>query len=327
MDVRAGRPHLVVDLVGVRARQILCPGSDGQVLAGRSRALYLLSSSGELTWLAPRDVPMHRRTVRLAAFDPLRSTDTTYRVTDGGRLIAPSIELDLHSGPEWRPPRFTRERRPPADVQWHRQLAAALLRGLPEPRGYGALLPWILGPCAAAQPEAAQVRDRFPALALASVLHIADACRDGDLGGVLAHSIPLVGWGEGLTPSGDDFLGGLLFGFASLGWEADDPAATPPARLSSFVDWSKPRTNVISHALLRDHAAGEGPEVLERFAVGLLERWPLPAIRQAARELILLGHTTGWSLLAGAWMALALVPSRGTSSRAHTSLDPVSSMC
>jgi hypothetical protein len=114
--------------------------------------------------------------------------------------------------------------------------------------------------------------------------------------------------GEGLTPSGDDYIGGVLFGLAML-QEAGAPLAwCSPEILASFITASKARTNRISAALLGDHAAGHGSEALHRFAFAFLSGRSVQAAAMAANDLIRMGHSTGWDLLTGAWTAMALVP-------------------
>lgn len=309
----AGWSRSAVEIIGSKARQVLAPGSRGHVLAGRSHVVYLRSADGELVWLAPGDVPMHRRGIRLAAGLPHGSTGSTYRVTDDGSLVGLAMEIDLRSVPIWDPqPPGARAKLMPADDDWHHRLASAILRDLPEPRGFGVMLPGILGPSQIA--HAYRMATRFDGIlsdqALRAVIGIAGACRDHDLPRILVQAGDLVGLGDGLTPCGDDFLGGLLFGLVALRRGPGGHSWCSSGNLSLFVEWSKPRTNEISYSLLRDHAEGHGLDTLERFALGLLERWSGREIWAAASALIGLGHSTGWSLMAGVWTALALAPSR-----------------
>ncbi|OFW66933.1 MAG: hypothetical protein A2Z12_01195 [Actinobacteria bacterium RBG_16_68_21] len=117
-----------------------------------------------------------------------------------------------------------------------------------------------------------------------------------------------MGLGEGLTPSGDDYVGGVLFGLAML-QEAGTPLTWCSSEvLTSFIQASQARTNRISAALLGDHATGHAAETLHRFAVAFLMGLPGQAAYRAADDLIQMGHSTGWDLLTGAWTAMALVP-------------------
>jgi hypothetical protein len=95
----------------------------------------------------------------------------------------------------------------------------------------------------------------------------------------------LIGLGPGLTPSGDDYLGGMLVALRLTGraMQAD-----------GLWRWLEPRlkagTSAISAAHLAAAAAGEAHEALHRVLDGELALDALDAV----------GHTSGWDALAGA---------------------------
>jgi hypothetical protein len=281
-------------------------------MAGMAQSIYLRSADGQIVWLAPREVPLHRRGVRLASWSACPSSGGSYRVSDRMELVAPGLRLDLRAAPTWDPPSLPRRRPPPsADGLWGLHLAQAVLTDLPEPNGFGTFLPMILGP-AGPEPTPAPIRGldaSIGAQGLRAALGVAQACRAGDVPRILSQAEGLVGLGDGLTPSGDDFLGGVLFGLAAIRRDDRGDANRPSLELSGFLRWARQRTSEISGQLLHDHAEGHGCEVLAPLTRGLLERWPVRAVLPAARALIGLGHSTGWSLLAGVWTALALFPS------------------
>src|SRR6185437_15606516 len=45
---------------------------------------------------------------------------------------------------------------------------------------------------------------------------VGQACRERDVDTALLEAVGLIGWGEGLTPAGDDFLVGMLAGLDAL---------------------------------------------------------------------------------------------------------------
>jgi hypothetical protein len=93
----------------------------------------------------------------------------------------------------------------------------------------------------------------------------------------------LIGLGPGLTPSGDDYLGGMLIALHQL-------ERKPQAQ--GLWRWLEPRlsrTSDISAAHLAAAAAGEGHEALHAVLGGDLSLEPLDAV----------GHTSGWDALAG----------------------------
>ena len=101
----------------------------------------------------------------------------------------------------------------------------------------------------------------------------------------------LIGLGPGLTPSGDDYLGGLLIALHAL-------ERRPQAQ--ALWRWLEPRlkrTSAISAAHLAAAAAGEGHEALHACLEALASRsadWTRTLDRVAN-----VGHVSGWDALAG----------------------------
>ena len=98
----------------------------------------------------------------------------------------------------------------------------------------------------------------------------------------------LIGLGPGLTPSGDDYLGGMLVALHALGREAQARA---------LWRWLQPRlsrTSAISGAHLAAAAAGEAHETLH-LALG---------DAFLVKDLSRVGHCSGWDALAGALAVL-----------------------
>ena len=101
----------------------------------------------------------------------------------------------------------------------------------------------------------------------------------------------LIGLGPGLTPSGDDYLGGLLIALHAL-------ERRPQAQ--ALWRWLEPRlgrTSAISAAHLAAAATGEGHEALHACLQALASRsadWPR-TLEQVAN----VGHVSGWDALAG----------------------------
>jgi hypothetical protein len=101
----------------------------------------------------------------------------------------------------------------------------------------------------------------------------------------------LIGLGPGLTPSGDDYLGGVLVALNQFGRK-------PQAQ--SLWRWLQPRlsrTSDISAAHLAAAAAGEGHEALHRCIEALCTLAPDWAGALAALDGV--GHCSGWDSLAG----------------------------
>jgi hypothetical protein len=99
----------------------------------------------------------------------------------------------------------------------------------------------------------------------------------------------LIGLGPGLTPSGDDYLGGVLIALRLTG---------RAMQVEGLWRWLQPRlkarTSAISAAHLAAAAAGEAHEALHDVLNGELDLDALDAV----------GHTSGWDALAGAMAVL-----------------------
>ncbi|HEU4353930.1 MAG TPA: DUF2877 domain-containing protein [Burkholderiales bacterium] len=103
----------------------------------------------------------------------------------------------------------------------------------------------------------------------------------------------LIGLGPGLTPSGDDYLGGVLVALRWLGrgLQAD-----------SLWRWLEPRlaaqTSEISAAHLAAAASGQVHEALHQVLENL-SAWEVPDLHPSLAQLDAVGLTSGWDALAG----------------------------
>ncbi len=114
----------------------------------------------------------------------------------------------------------------------------------------------------------------------------------------------LIGLGEGLTPSGDDFVGGWLFAAYHLRAAYLDAFRWEQRAVDDLLEFARTRTNVISYALLRDHACGQSVEPLHDWIVAVLHGASAHEIESHARRVRAIGSTTGENLLAGAATAI-----------------------
>ncbi len=105
---------------------------------------------------------------------------------------------------------------------------------------------------------------------------------------------PLAGLGPGLTPSGDDAVGGAMIAARAFGFVADADAIA-----AAVAGWPAHATSAISRAHLGAAAGGEGMAAFHETlaAVGAGD-----GVRAAAacRALGAIGHSSGWDALAGA---------------------------
>jgi hypothetical protein len=244
--------------------------SDGRahVVTRLQRSTYL-TAAGEVVWLGGLDATLHPRAVLTTA--PVTSDD--------------AVDVDVGALVPWSPPVCVA---PPAALLADRWRALDLA-SVGTPGGFGALLVGrpLTFPLLGAREDA-------EALARACTRDEAMAAADAALG--------LLGLGAGLTPSGDDYVGGALFARTLLGDRAPAWRAAVERVLAAAVT----RTHPISATLLADLASGRGWAPLHDLMLSLAAGSAADAVA-AARRLVALGHTSGWDLLAGVAAGLGAV--------------------
>ncbi|MBI4790936.1 MAG: DUF2877 domain-containing protein [Chloroflexi bacterium] len=119
----------------------------------------------------------------------------------------------------------------------------------------------------------------------------------------------LVGLGAGLTPSGDDFLGGMFFAVYHLQRVYPGEFEWNQRAMDEFLEWARPRTNAISHAILSDHAQGQSVEPLHDLIAALLKAEGLDQLMLHVGQLVRIGSTSGRDMLAGLLAGMALAES------------------
>jgi len=148
------------------------------------------------------------------------------------------------------------------------------------------LLGWLAGQRLVFPLELA--RPRLDALALALRAH--------DCVAFEAAALRVLGLGHGLTPSGDDLLGGILFTLAHApipAWQDAMPGLHARMRQAAHS-----ATNPISAALLDDLMRGSSYRVLHRVFDAFHAGHSGP-ITDAVQALLRLGSSSGGDMLAG----------------------------
>jgi len=105
----------------------------------------------------------------------------------------------------------------------------------------------------------------------------------------------LIGLGPGLTPSGDDLIGGALCAL-----HAANRSETALRLAAWALPLARSGTNRISYAHLACAGEGECGEAVNEAIVALFAGEPVDLARIDS-----IGHTSGWDALAGAALALA----------------------
>jgi hypothetical protein len=247
--------------IGERARQALARSRGAAApLPGFADGPYF-EADGELIWVGARLPAMHPRAVITAEAQP-------------HGVALQFGEIPNHG---WIPQRVQLEATASARIA---ELTRALIAN-DAPRGFDALL-------AGSAPA-------FPLdLALERVQALARAYASNKPESVRAASIPLLGFGTGLTPSGDDLAGAALFGRRLL--TPQKPAWAELAQeLAREVE---KRSHAVSAALFADLGRGESFAPLHGIVDALAADDQVAALA-AARELTAIGHSSGWDMFTG----------------------------
>lgn len=114
----------------------------------------------------------------------------------------------------------------------------------------------------------------------------------------------LVGWGEGLTPAGDDFLVGLMAGLDAMPTAASTGRSLCAA-VASTVRADTQRTSPIAAHCLRLAAAGHHTAPLLELRQALLADEDRGAVDDAMRTALSIGATSGADTVSGLLAGLA----------------------
>ena len=132
---------------------------------------------------------------------------------------------------------------------------------------------------------------------------VAQALRAQDLAAFEAAALRVLGLGHGLTPSGDDLLGGIFFTLAHApiaAWVSAMPGLHARIRRAA-----QSATNPISAALLDDLMRGSSYRVLHDVFDAFQAGEPR-LITDVVNRLLGLGASSGGDMLAGVFLALQI---------------------
>ena len=298
-----------VERVGFKAHRCMtAPGFSGSVIAAGSRAVYISTDDGDLLAACSMDQQPHPRSFLTdldltSLYEGLRMwyEDDELRFGNGASLMV--SENQVWYRPSAVPPCVA-----PSNVLRSRcndLLQAAQDAHEGENLGL-ALSSFTIGDRA---PTFAGADPDISPLIFAGaeiVKGLAPICRLGDLEPSLKVSERLIGLGPGLTPSGDDFVGGLLFMARHLNAAYPQERWWQGGNIGGFLAHSETMTSRISHALLSDLAEGQSHESLHDLAEELVVDDEKLDAASHVRRVTEIGQSSGWDILTG--MLAGLLP-------------------
>jgi uncharacterized protein DUF2877 len=217
------------------------------------------------------------------------------------RLLIPACNFSLHlpETPAWEPrPDITAHHWHRQAVAQHVRLLAHYLAGQPQQGGLAPLIgPLLLGQPA---PETPLSRMALPGLRM-----LALASWRQDIASVEEATRGLAGLGPGLTPSGDDALGGFAAVMALLSPRLSSDAASRKHIAAAIAAVARPRTTALSSVLLAHAARGEVAEQLGTLLLTLtLPAEASKAVLNAAYHVLAFGANSGGDTLLGMLLGL-----------------------
>jgi len=295
---------------GAEARRRLArPNFSGKMLASLSGTIYMRDDEEEVWWLSTDRFPMHRRCLQVSFLPPPQFVYPGQRffVKNSTLRIGDSFSVDLSSLKEWTPhPIFLGQGKPLATVRHRYEQIFGFFQCLVPLEGLGQLIPLI--PKMAEGTEVSFSPIDFPAPRfLLPIPDLGNACLRRDMGEILKKGKELIGLGPGMTPSGDDFLGGLLFSAFLLREAYPDVFLWNPESVSDFTAWARLQTNPISYAFLNDFALGHGPAHLHEVMNFLIQGKDFEKAVSAIIQFLRFGHSSGGDVLAGLMTGMLMV--------------------
>jgi hypothetical protein len=230
------------------------------------------------------DLPNHPFTIRSPAFQERLGQDDEFHLQRHRLELGSYSSIDLRGLKEFRPCLGVSLPSSLADQTACLEIARQeVSRGFPT-GGLGLLL------------DQQGQENCFTLLAAPLVASIADALRQGNWSSLSEPLKNLAGVGPGLTPSGDDFLCGLLSAL-HFHWTSCGYGPTPEV-LQGLALSAATRTSVFSAQMLRGAATGL---VSEDFSTWLFaaHKGEKAVMASLSRKIIEFGHSSGIDTLCG----------------------------
>jgi hypothetical protein len=217
------------------------------------------------------------------------------------RLLIPTRNFSLYlpSKPAWEPkPNISTHIWCSETVAQHVRLLSQYLKNQPNQEGLIPLIgPLLLDQSALDTPLSRMALPKLRMLALASW--------QNDIAGVEDATRGLAGLGPGLTPSGDDALGGFAAVMALLSPQLSADGASRKYIARTIVNIARPRTTALSAVLLEHAAFGEVAEQVGTLLLSLsLPADASEAVLQNVDRVLAFGASSGGDILLGILLGL-----------------------
>lgn len=276
------------------------PSYSGKVLSVVSNAIYLLGQDDEVLWLTNRE-PMHDRAILVTPLPHGGSPQSPFKFASSKVLFETNV-IDISKVTTWNPsPHQNLSLLASQEVLDRCKRVFLKIRLSPPPKGFGTFLAQIseLFDHETLTNPGFPANDAILVSAREPVFEICHTCKAGDLTHLLHHCSRLIGLGYGLTPSGDDFVGGLIYTLEIIQSLGRLEHGLIREDLETFIQSRQFKTNIISFCILKDMCAGSASGAIHSFVNDLLFNPSASGIDESLVNLIQIGHSTGWDVLTG----------------------------
>lgn len=296
----ASEPQAAVNGLTSRGIFLLTPASRVVFVSFEMHRGPLTINLAENSASSPRNNDLSRYYPGLIRMgSPVRLAPHRIAFVDAGITVAIDADSVWHPAP------------PPGAIRSHDDQLQSLKRVTQDlisakgAAGFGELLPCLIPGNADAEPgrneRPEMLRRSAPrhgiAAALPVVLRLRESLRAGEWAQAADSAGRLIGLGRGLTPSGDDFIVGLLLVLNRSRREGLESFS------AAVAEQARKRTTALSAGLIECAANGEADERLIAAADGILTGRPEPS--ECVRALSDWGASSGVDALAG--MAAAII--------------------
>ena len=233
-------------------------------------------------------------------------------IQGGDLFLGAHIRLRLAGAIPWTPPAVSRSAPPGTIMRCLRTLVEDLTLVLPD-TGLAPLVPHVEDLANGRQVRVG-TQSQIVSLALPGVSDIVNGLSSRSKREIDNGVRALVGFGPGLTPSGDDFLGGTIIALRSLcagtgGYSPSCYAESGMDIMTSvladcIVRRAAAGTTRISAALLTYATEGVASAAVHRLVRVILEADTRSQCSRAALQVACVGHTSGWDCLAGLFVGI-----------------------
>ena len=297
-----------ISAIGATANGYLnTPGFAGEVTVASSRAVYITTDDGDILAACSPDQQPHPRSF-LTDFDlSLIQVGQRVWIESDDICFSNGAKLNLSESNVWN--RQPKTRPNAASPQLLYIKYDSLLRtatALHEGENFGLALPSFFSQELSWSQLPPDATSPLVATGILKIKELLPLCRYGNLQSVLELTRELIGLGHGLTPSGDDFVGGFLFMIHHLSNTYPTHKWWNKTDTSEFMNYFQLMTSQISYALLTDLATGQSHESLHDLADDLLSRRLKFDAKKHIQTVTQIGHSSGWDILTG--MLTGLLP-------------------